>query len=82
MACGPAVQQKRPALVLPDKPSIAVLAFRDHSGDPERAIEQSFAMMKSFTGGVAVGRPPLTIDSLLVCHSACNIDPLGRGIGV
>ena len=31
-----------------------------------RAIEQSFAMMKSFTGSVAVGRPPLTIDSLLV----------------
>ena len=35
-------------------------------GEPIRAIEQSFAMMKSFTGSVAVGRPPLTIDSLLV----------------
>jgi hypothetical protein len=34
--------------------------------EPIRAIEQSFAMMKSFTGSVAVGRPPLTIDSLLV----------------
>jgi hypothetical protein len=35
-------------------------------GEPIRAIEQSFAMMKSFTGSVAMGRPPLTIDSLLV----------------
>ena len=34
--------------------------------EPIRAIEQSFAMMKSFTGSVAVGRPPLTIVSLLV----------------
>ena len=34
--------------------------------EPIRAIEQSFAMMKSFTGSVAVGRPPLAIDSLLV----------------
>jgi hypothetical protein len=34
--------------------------------EPIRAIGQSFAMMKSFTGSVAVGRPPLTIDSLLV----------------
>jgi hypothetical protein len=34
--------------------------------EPIRAIEQSFAMMKSFTGSVAVGRLPLTIDSLLV----------------
>jgi hypothetical protein len=33
--------------------------------EPIRAIEQSFAMMKSFTGSVAVGRPPLAIDSLL-----------------
>jgi hypothetical protein len=37
------------------------------SEEPIR-VEQSFAMMKSFTGSgsVAVGRPPLTIDSLLV----------------
>jgi len=34
--------------------------------EPIRAIEQSLAMMKSFTGSVAVSRPPSTIDSLLV----------------
>ena len=27
--------------------------------EPARVIEQSFAMMRSFTGSVAVGRPPL-----------------------
>jgi hypothetical protein len=34
--------------------------------EPIRTIEQSFAAMRSFTGSVAVGRPPLIIDSLLV----------------
>src|SRR6476659_9422436 len=36
------------------------------SRNPSGAIEQSSTMMKSFTGSVVVGRPPLTIDSLLV----------------
>src|SRR5437762_13698101 len=36
-------------------------------GEPIRAIEQSFAMMKSFTGSVAVGRPPLL---LILCWCA------------
>ena len=30
------VQPKRPALPLPDKPSIAVLPFQNMSGDPEQ----------------------------------------------
>src|SRR6266568_3632310 len=35
--------------------------------EPIRAIEQSVAMMKSFTGSVAVGRPPLL---LILCWCA------------
>jgi len=45
------------------------VAGRDIGNEPRlpgAAIEQSFAMMKSFTGSVAVSRPPSTIDSLLV----------------
>jgi len=36
MATGPEVPPARPALSLPDKPSIAVLAFENMSGDPEQ----------------------------------------------
>ena len=43
--------------------SISLLAGEE----PIRAIEQSFAMMKSFTGSVAVGRPPLL---LILCWCA------------
>src|SRR6266700_7735203 len=43
--------------------SVSLLAGEE----PIRAIEQSFAMMKSFTGSVAVGRPPLL---LILCWCA------------
>jgi hypothetical protein len=60
--------------------AVATLAVADKIG---KAGFQAFAIQKDETKGPQiVGIRDGIPTAVIVCHSACNIDPLSRGIGV
>ncbi|MET0710440.1 MAG: adenylate/guanylate cyclase domain-containing protein [Tardiphaga sp.] len=75
---------KRPALVLPDKPSIAVLPFRDHSGDPEQEyfadgiVEEIITALSRFKTLFVIARN----SSFTYKGRAVDAKQVGRELGV
>jgi len=75
---------KRPALVLPDKPSIAVLPFRDLSGDPEQEyfadsiVEEIITALSRFKNLFVIARN----SSFTYKGWAVDVKQVGRELGV
>jgi TolB-like protein len=75
---------KRPALVLPDKPSIVVLPFRDHSGDPEQEyfadgiVEEIITALSRFKNLFVIARN----SSFTYKGRAVDVKQVGRELGV
>ncbi|QPF87983.1 adenylate/guanylate cyclase domain-containing protein [Bradyrhizobium genosp. L] len=80
----PAVKPVRPALPLPDKPSIAVLPFQNMSGDPEQEyfadgmVEEIITALSRFKSLFVIARN----SSFAYKDKAIDIKRVGRELGV
>jgi adenylate cyclase len=74
----------RPALTLPDKPSIAVLPFENMSGDPEQeyfadgVVEEIITALSRFRGLFVIARN----SSFAYKRRAVDVKQIGRELGV
>jgi adenylate cyclase len=77
------VAEKRPALALPDKPSIAVLPFQNMSGDPEQEyfadgmVEEIITALSRFSELVVIARN----SSFTYKGRAVDVKQIGRELG-
>jgi adenylate cyclase len=80
----PAASTERPALALPDKPSIAVLPFQNMSGDPEQEyfadgmVEDITAALSRFSGLFVIARN----SAFTFKGRAVDVRQVGRELGV
>jgi adenylate cyclase len=78
------VTEKRPALALPDKPSIAVLPFQNMSGDPEQEyfadgmVEEIITALSRFRQLFVIARN----SSFTYKGRAADVKQVGRELGV
>src|SRR5206468_6413657 len=76
--------QAKPALPLPDKPSIAVLPFQNMSGDPEREyfadgiVEEIITALSRFRQSFVIARN----SSFTFKGRAVDVKQVGRELGV
>jgi TolB-like protein len=75
---------ERPALLLPDKPSIAVLPFQNMSGDPEQehfadgTVEEIITSLSRFSSLFVIARN----SSFIYKGKAVDVKQVGRELGV